>query len=102
MTLGHSFPTTSRDDLMAEQQYRLARTLLDARLGSDHPDTLKSTNNLALSYTALGRHAEAPEAVPGDAGGPGGDAGPRPPRHAHEPEQPRRELRRPGATRRRR
>src|SRR5262249_55279123 len=28
-------------------------------LGRDHPDTLNSLNNLALSYTALGRHAEA-------------------------------------------
>ena len=28
-------------------------------LGPDHPDTLRSMANLANSYTALGRHAEA-------------------------------------------
>ena len=30
-----------------------------AKLGPDHPDTLNSMNNLAMSYAALGRHAEA-------------------------------------------
>ena len=29
------------------------------KLGPDHPDTLASMNNLAVSYAALGRHAEA-------------------------------------------
>jgi len=29
------------------------------KLGPDHPDTLTSMNNLANSYTALGRHADA-------------------------------------------
>ena len=30
-----------------------------AKLGPDHPDTLKSMHNLAASYDALGRHADA-------------------------------------------
>ncbi len=30
-----------------------------AKLGPDHPDTLASMNNLANSYSDLGRHAEA-------------------------------------------
>ena len=30
-----------------------------AKLGPDHPDTLRSMNNLANSYDALGRHADA-------------------------------------------
>src|SRR5262249_24959287 len=30
-----------------------------AKLGPNHPDTLASMNNLALSYAALGRNAEA-------------------------------------------
>src|SRR5262249_25148929 len=30
-----------------------------AKLGPDHPDTLASMFNLALSYDALGRHADA-------------------------------------------
>ena len=33
--------------------------LRKAKLGPDHPDTLRSMNNLANSYAALGRHAEA-------------------------------------------
>jgi tetratricopeptide (TPR) repeat protein len=36
-----------------------ARALLKAKLGADHPDTLRSMNGLALSCAALGRHAEA-------------------------------------------
>ena len=32
---------------------------MKAKLGPDHPDTLKSMNNLAISYAGLGRHAEA-------------------------------------------
>ena len=32
---------------------------MKAKLGPDHPDTLTSMNNLANSYAALGRHAEA-------------------------------------------
>ena len=33
--------------------------LRKAKLGPDHPDTLRSMSNLAESYYALGRHAEA-------------------------------------------
>ena len=33
--------------------------LRKAKLGPDHPDTLSSMNNLAVSYAALGRQAEA-------------------------------------------
>ena len=33
--------------------------LRKAKLGPDHPDTLRSMNNLANSYSALGRHADA-------------------------------------------
>jgi hypothetical protein len=34
-------------------------TLQKAKLGPDHPDTLKSMNSLAISYAALGRHTDA-------------------------------------------
>jgi hypothetical protein len=33
--------------------------LRKAKLGPDHPDTLRSMNGLASSHAALGRHAEA-------------------------------------------
>ena len=36
-----------------------ALSLQKAKLGPEHPVTLASMNNLALSYAALGRHAEA-------------------------------------------
>jgi hypothetical protein len=42
----------------------LRQTVLDAEikvLGPDHPDTLKSQNNLALTLDSLGRHNEAEE-----------------------------------------
>ena len=32
---------------------------MKAKLGPDHPDTLTSVHNVANSYAALGRHAEA-------------------------------------------
>jgi tetratricopeptide (TPR) repeat protein len=35
--------------------------LRQARLGPDHPDTLRSMSSLVLGYQALGRHAEALE-----------------------------------------
>ena len=50
-------------------------------------------NNLAVSYDALGRHAEARQAPRGDAGAAEGEARPRPPRHAQEHEQPGHQLR---------
>ena len=38
---------------------RGAATICTKQLGPDHPDTLSSMNNLALSYSDLGRHADA-------------------------------------------
>ena len=32
---------------------------MKAKLGPDHPDTLLSMNNLAISYYALSRYADA-------------------------------------------
>ncbi len=58
MTLGKSFWYLG-DAATAEQQYQIARARYTALLGPDHPDTLSSMNNLAISYAALGRHAEA-------------------------------------------
>jgi tetratricopeptide (TPR) repeat protein len=39
--------------------YEETLTLQKAKLGPDHPDTLRSMHGLASSYQALGRHAEA-------------------------------------------
>jgi tetratricopeptide (TPR) repeat protein/tRNA A-37 threonylcarbamoyl transferase component Bud32 len=58
MTLASSFWYLG-DAKTAEQQYQIVRARYTAGLGADHPDTLRSMNNLALSYYALGRHAEA-------------------------------------------
>ena len=68
--------------------------LQKAKLGPDHPDTLMSMNNLAISYAAgpARRGAEAPR---GDAGTAEGEARPRPPRHADQHGQPRGEPCRP-------
>jgi tetratricopeptide (TPR) repeat protein len=57
-TLGLSFLYLG-DAGTAEQQFRIARARYTAGLGLDRPDTLWSMNGLALSYAALGRHAEA-------------------------------------------
>jgi tetratricopeptide (TPR) repeat protein len=57
-TLGSSF-LYSGDATTAEKQFQIARALYTARLGPDHPETLRSMNGLADSYYALGRHAEA-------------------------------------------
>jgi serine/threonine protein kinase len=43
----------------AAEQYEQALALYTRHSGPDHPDTLRSTNNLATSYAALNRHAEA-------------------------------------------
>ncbi|HMO16337.1 MAG TPA: serine/threonine-protein kinase [Pirellulaceae bacterium] len=43
----------------AEQEFSRARQLWQAQLGPDHPDTLKTVNNLGQALTGLGRHAEA-------------------------------------------
>src|SRR5262249_6434233 len=45
-----------------DEAHRLHRETLErrrSRLGPDHPDTLRSMNNVAVACTALGRHAEA-------------------------------------------
>ena len=34
-------------------------SLMKAKLGPTHPDTLSSMNNLVASYHALGRHTDA-------------------------------------------
>ncbi|MFL5330876.1 MAG: tetratricopeptide repeat protein [Gemmataceae bacterium] len=58
LTLGTSFRYLGQIDI-AEQQFRRARDLFTTKLGPDHPDTLTSMNNLARSYTDLGRHPES-------------------------------------------
>ena len=45
--------------LDALKRYEETLALRKAKLGPDHPDTLMSMNDLASSYSALGRHAEA-------------------------------------------
>jgi tetratricopeptide (TPR) repeat protein len=58
MTLGASFLYLGEAKIAAEQ-FRRARAIYTEHLGPDHPDTLRSMNNLANSYAALGRHADA-------------------------------------------
>ena len=41
--------------------YEETLVLRKAKLGPDHPDTLRTMNNLAITYHALGREAEALE-----------------------------------------
>ncbi|MFO0841681.1 MAG: tetratricopeptide repeat protein [Gemmataceae bacterium] len=48
--------------------------------GPDHPDTLASMNNLAVSYHDLGRHPGRWKLFE-EAATPEGQARPRPPRH---------------------
>jgi tetratricopeptide (TPR) repeat protein len=43
----------------AEPVLSRARTIFEATLGEDHPDTAQAVNNLARVYVSLGRHAEA-------------------------------------------
>jgi serine/threonine protein kinase len=57
-TLGLSFQYLGDEDVAAEQ-YEAARALYMKHRGPDHPDTLASCNNLANSYAALGRRADA-------------------------------------------
>jgi hypothetical protein len=57
-TLGKSFWYLG-DAATAEQQFQISRARYTDQLGPDHPDTLRSMNNLANSYVALGRQAEA-------------------------------------------
>jgi serine/threonine protein kinase/tetratricopeptide (TPR) repeat protein len=58
LTLGTSFAYLG-DSRTAAAQFEAARALFVRHRGPDHPDTLRSMNNLANSYDALGRHADA-------------------------------------------
>jgi tetratricopeptide (TPR) repeat protein len=58
MTLGSSFWYLGEPKVAAEQ-FQTARVLYTRYRGPDHPDTLKSMNGLANSYSDLGRHADA-------------------------------------------
>jgi serine/threonine protein kinase/tetratricopeptide (TPR) repeat protein len=57
-TLGTSFFYLGEAKLAAEH-LEIARVLYITRLGPNHPDTLMSMNDLALSYAGMGRHADA-------------------------------------------
>jgi serine/threonine protein kinase/tetratricopeptide (TPR) repeat protein len=57
-TLGNSFSYLGEPQI-AHEQFDAARALYTKFRGKDHPDTLKTMNNLAVSYSALGRLAEA-------------------------------------------
>jgi serine/threonine protein kinase len=58
LTLGTSFVYLG-DAKTAAEQFDAARGLYTRHLGPDHPNTLMSMNNLAISYNALGRYADA-------------------------------------------
>jgi serine/threonine protein kinase len=58
MTMGSSFMYLG-DARTASEQFQAARQLYTKHLGPDHPDTLTSMNNLAISYAAAGRTQEA-------------------------------------------
>ena len=58
MTVGWSFWCLGEPGIAAEQ-FQAARTLYSRHRGADHADTLMSMNNLANSYSDLGRHAES-------------------------------------------
>src|SRR5262249_33407036 len=57
-TLGFTLHWMGRADLAVRQCER-ARDLHTQLLGPDHPTTLRSMCNLANTYAALGRHADA-------------------------------------------
>ncbi|HEV3448810.1 MAG TPA: serine/threonine-protein kinase, partial [Gemmataceae bacterium] len=57
-TMGVSFMYLG-DARTASAQFQAARQLYTEHLGPDHPDTLRSMNNLANSYDAIGRSQEA-------------------------------------------
>jgi tetratricopeptide (TPR) repeat protein len=58
MTLGTSFRYLGKGEIAAEQD-EMARILYTKHRGPDHADTIGSMSNLAISYAALGRHADA-------------------------------------------
>jgi serine/threonine protein kinase/tetratricopeptide (TPR) repeat protein len=58
LTLGSTFRLLGEHTQAAEQDEQ-ARALFTRHAGPNHPDTLSSMNNLAISYSALNRYAEA-------------------------------------------
>jgi serine/threonine protein kinase/tetratricopeptide (TPR) repeat protein len=58
MVLGISFHYLG-DEKTAAVQWETARTIYTKHLGPDHVNTIRSMNNLAMSYLALGRPADA-------------------------------------------
>jgi serine/threonine protein kinase len=58
LTLGRSFLYLG-DANTAAVQLQAARALFTQHQGPDHPDTLRSMNDLGVSYARLGRHADA-------------------------------------------
>ena len=58
LTLGQSFYDLG-DDRKAAEQEEAAFTLFSRQLGPDHPDTLSSMNQLAISYGDMGRYDDA-------------------------------------------
>jgi serine/threonine protein kinase len=60
LMLGTSFAHLG-DSRTAARQFAAARALYIRHRGPRHPDTLATMNNLANSYAALGRHADARE-----------------------------------------
>jgi serine/threonine protein kinase len=58
MAIGTSFSHLGKPEVAAEQ-YDAARTLRAKHRGPDHPETLRSANNLADSYADAGRTQEA-------------------------------------------
>ena len=79
----------------AAQAIQVAEAVLadqEQILGSDHPDTMTSRNNLGTAYQAAGRTAEAISLYRAHSRRPGADPRPGPPRHHDLPEQPRDRL----------
>ena len=60
LTLGKSFLFLGEPEI-AQQQYEASRAIYAKFRGPDHPDTLWSMANLAVSQAVLGHHAEALE-----------------------------------------
>jgi serine/threonine protein kinase len=58
VTLGNSFSYLG-DAKTAAELYEAARALYAQHRGPDHPDTLGSMSNLAISYALLGRYTDA-------------------------------------------
>ena len=58
MTLGTSFLYLGKAGIAADQ-FQAARAIYNSRLGPEHPDALRSMQNLAMSYSDIGRHADA-------------------------------------------